>query len=101
MISPQTRCLPCGIGRPRDYFDVNTLLGRYEPDRLIELAAAKDSGFTPAAFVDSLRAITRPGPTDWAEDGVSSNDVEPLRYQFNSWRKQLMRSDADSESSAE
>lgn len=61
--------------RPRDYFDVDALLERYGPDRLFELAAAKDSGFTPVAFVDSLRAITRLGPADWAEDGVRSNDV--------------------------
>ncbi|MGH3437319.1 MAG: nucleotidyl transferase AbiEii/AbiGii toxin family protein [Pseudonocardiaceae bacterium] len=80
--------------RPRDYFDVDALLERYGPNRLLELAAAKDAGFTPATFVDALRAIARLGPADWAEDGVPANDVERLRSRFDAWREQLMQSGA-------
>ncbi|MGH3917299.1 MAG: hypothetical protein ACRDTC_28395 [Pseudonocardiaceae bacterium] len=76
--------------RPRDYFDVNVLLERYGPDRLLELAAMRDPGFTSATFVDSLRAITRLDPADWAKDGVPSNDVESSRSRFDAWREQLM-----------
>ncbi|TCO52865.1 nucleotidyl transferase AbiEii/AbiGii toxin family protein [Actinocrispum wychmicini] len=75
--------------RPRDYFDVNALLGHYGPDRLLELAAAKDSGFSAATFVDSLRAIARLGEADWAEDGVPIEDVHHLRATFDAWRRRL------------
>jgi len=81
--------------RPRDYFDVNALLECYGPDRLLELTAAKDSGFTPATFIDSLRAITRLSPEDWAEDGIPVNDVKYLRSRFDAWREQLMLFDAE------
>lgn len=80
--------------RPRDYFDVDALLGRYGPDRLLELAATKDAGFTTATFVDALRAIARLGPADWAEDGVPAGEVECLRSRFDAWREQLMQSGA-------
>ncbi|MCA1605901.1 MAG: nucleotidyl transferase AbiEii/AbiGii toxin family protein [Acidobacteria bacterium] len=77
--------------RPRDYLDVNALLERYSPDRLLELAATKDSGFTPATFVDSLRAIARLSPADWSEDGVPSDEVADLCSRFGAWREQLMQ----------
>ena len=35
-----------GRARPRDFFDVAALIERYGCERLIELAEAKDSGFT-------------------------------------------------------
>ncbi|GAB3880205.1 nucleotidyl transferase AbiEii/AbiGii toxin family protein [Kibdelosporangium lantanae] len=77
--------------RPRDYFDVNALLQRFRPERLLDLAVAKDSGFTAATFVDSLTAIARLGPADWAEDGVPADVVEQLRTTFDAWRRQLTR----------
>jgi hypothetical protein len=75
--------------RPRDFLDVQALLDRYGPDRLLELAAAKDSGFTIATFLDALRAIARLGPADWAEDGIDSGTAQQLNVAFTTWRHQL------------
>jgi len=50
---------------------------------------SKDAGFTPAAFVDALRAIGRPTPSDWDEDGVDVADVGRVRQLFDSYRSQL------------
>jgi hypothetical protein len=49
----------------------------YGPDRLLELAAAKDSGFTANTFIDALRAIHRLGPADWTEDGITGEAPRP------------------------
>ncbi|MPZ00251.1 MAG: hypothetical protein GEU97_20150 [Actinophytocola sp.] len=79
-----------GRARPRDYFDVAALLDRYSPGELLEFAAAKDAGFTPATFVDALRAIRRLAPEDWDEDGVEPNDVGRLQAIFDDWRTRLV-----------
>jgi hypothetical protein len=75
--------------RPRDFLDVQALLDRYGPDRLLELAAAKDSGFTIATFLDALRAIARLGSADWAEDGIDPDTAQRLNAAFTTWRHQL------------
>lgn len=82
-----------GRARPRDYFDVAALIDRYGHERLLELASAKDSGFTHETFIDALRAIARLGDADWAEDGISSDDAQRLRITFHAWRDYLRRHD--------
>jgi hypothetical protein len=81
-----------GRARPRDYFDVAALLDRYGPDRLLALAALKDTGFTMETFVDALRAIARLTSADWAEDGIGADDADRLRDCFDLWRTQLVSS---------
>ena len=78
-----------GRARPRDYFDVAALMEHYSRERLLTIAAAKDRGFTPATFIDALRAISRLQRPDWAEDGISEVDAERLRALFGEWRSQL------------
>ena len=78
-----------GRARPRDFYDVAALLDRYGPDRLLELAAAKDSGFSPGTFIDALRAISRLTPADWNEDGITPEGSHRLRTLFDDWRDQL------------
>jgi len=78
-----------GRARPRDYFDVAALIDHYSRDQLLDIAAAKDSGFTPTTFIDALRAINRLQQPDWAEDGISDVDAERLRALFGEWRTQL------------
>lgn len=73
----------------RDFYDVAALRDRYGPGRLLELAAAKDTGFTIATFLDALRAIARLTPTDWTEDGISQQDAQRLRAVFDTWRADL------------
>src|SRR5215475_3572144 len=71
--------------RPRDFLDVAALLDRYGPERLLELAAAKDGGFTVATFRDALRAVTRLGLADWAEDGIDPATAQHLYTIFTGW----------------
>ncbi|HET9254876.1 MAG TPA: nucleotidyl transferase AbiEii/AbiGii toxin family protein [Pseudonocardiaceae bacterium] len=78
-----------GRARPRDFFDVAALIDRYGRDRLLELAMAKDNGFTRETFIDALHAITRLSNADWAEDGINSDDTQRLRADFDTWRSQL------------
>lgn len=78
-----------GRARPRDFFDVAALIDRYGHDRLLELAEAKDNGFTRDTFIDALRAIARLSNADWAEDGINSDDAQRLRADFDTWRNQL------------
>lgn len=78
-----------GRARPRDFFDVAALLDRYGPDRLLDLAATKDAGFTIETFLDALRAIARLTAADWAEDGISPQDADRLRNVFDTWYAQL------------
>lgn len=78
-----------GRARPRDFFDVAALIDRYGHDRLLELAGAKDSGFTHETFIDALRAIARLSNADWAEDGISGDDAQRLHTDFDAWRNQL------------
>jgi len=51
----------------------------YGRGELLQLAASKDAGFTPATFVDALRAICRLTPCDWDEDGVERSLQHVLR----------------------
>lgn len=78
-----------GRARPRDFFDVAALIDRYGHKRLLELAKAKDSGFTHETFIDALRAIARLSNADWAEDGINSDDAQRLHTNFDAWRNQL------------
>ncbi|MGH3856958.1 MAG: hypothetical protein ACRDR6_26450 [Pseudonocardiaceae bacterium] len=74
-----------------------TALRRSRPDNqrrmhnecLLRLAEAKDSGFTHESFIDALRAIARLGDADWAEDGISNDDVQRLHTTFDAWRNRL------------
>ncbi|GAA5169029.1 hypothetical protein GCM10023321_63990 [Pseudonocardia eucalypti] len=82
-----------GRARPRDFYDVAALFDRYGPDRLLELATAKDSGFAPDTFLDALRAIHRLSSADWTEDGITPADTTRLRALFDDWRQRLTDSD--------
>ena len=75
--------------RPRDYHDVATLIDRFGRDRLLELAAEKDAGFTPQTFVDALTAIRRLSDADWAEDGIEPASAAALKPVFEQWNSDL------------
>jgi hypothetical protein len=82
-----------GRARPRDFYDVAALLDHYGRDRLLELAVAKDSGFTLGTFIDALRAIHRLGAAEWAEDGILEGDAIRLRTLFDNWLADLTCAD--------
>lgn len=75
--------------RPRDYHDVAALIERFGYDRLFELAAEKDSGFTAETFVDALTAIRRLSDADWTEDGIEPGSAAALKPIFEQWNSDL------------
>jgi len=75
--------------RPRDFVDVAALTRRYDPRRLMELAAAKDSGFTLGTWVDALSAMGRLSAQDWARDGVEPAVAVQCQDLFTRWRTWL------------
>lgn len=84
-----------GRARPRDFFDVHALLQRYGPSRLLELAAAKDAGFTTTTFLDALNAIKRLTSDDWTEDGIDTGVIDNLRSTFEDWHQTLGTAEAE------
>jgi len=62
---------------------------QYSADALLDLAAAKDTGFTAPTFVDALTAINRLTDADWAEDGIDAENVPELQETFWDWRERL------------
>ena len=76
---------------PRDFVDVAALTRQYDPARLMELAAAKDSGFGPETWIDALAAIRRLTREDWARDGVEPPVAAQCRDLFTRWRATLLR----------
>lgn len=78
-----------GRARPRDFYDVHALLDRYDSQRLLELASAKDAGFSVATLVDALNAIRRLTDDDWTEDGIDASAAPGLRSAFRDWHRTL------------
>jgi predicted nucleotidyltransferase component of viral defense system len=72
-----------GRAELRDFLDVADLLGRFPRERLIELAEAKDAGFTLDRFAESLAALHRFPDADW-----EAHDAERERFtrMFDEWR---------------
>jgi len=77
-----------GRARPRDFVDVVALLDWYGRDRLLELAAEKDAGFSVESFIDALRAIGRLRPRDWAEDGITEQTADHVYGVVDDWRRE-------------
>lgn len=75
--------------RPRDYHDVARLIERFGQNQLLELASAKDSGFTVLSFIGALKAIHRLGDADWTEDGIDLGSTTDLRAIFGRWADDL------------
>lgn len=78
-----------GRARPRDFYDVHALLERFGAERLMELAGAKDAGFSVVTFLDALNAINRLTDHDWAEDGISTSAIPDLQQTFADWHRTL------------
>jgi len=62
---------------------VADLLGRFPKERLVELAVAKDAGFTLDRFAESLAALHRFSDADWEAHGA---ERERFTRMFDEWR---------------
>lgn len=83
-----------GRALARDFLDVDAILtsGRYTPERLLELAAATDTGFDKRLFASALGALTQITDAAFAEYGISAEDISALRHRFAGWRDDLLSS---------
>jgi hypothetical protein len=71
----------------RDFVDLHTLSERFDLDRLLDLAAQLDAGFSPALLADVLPFHQRFADEDFVELG---GDPLELRAFFDRWRSQLV-----------
>jgi hypothetical protein len=69
----------------RDYIDVVALLQRFTKERLLELAAEKDAGFTRSTFRDALGAIRRFDPEDWTATGIGASAIRHTQQTIAHW----------------
>jgi hypothetical protein len=76
----------------RDFLDIDAAItaGRYTLERLCQLAEAVDAGFDRSMFEQMLRYVQRFDDEDFAEYGISSDQVAALRVRVDGWRDQLM-----------
>jgi Nucleotidyl transferase AbiEii toxin, Type IV TA system len=77
-----------GRAAARDYVDVRALAGRFGEDRLIELAAAKDLGFSASRLADALAAFDR---LDRDQFDLGDPVYRELRTWALSWADTLSR----------
>lgn len=75
-----------GRASARDLVDVDALLTRYGRDRLLELAAEKDPGFSPSVFADALAAAAARPAAAFSELGLSDAQAARLRERAEVWR---------------
>jgi hypothetical protein len=78
-----------GRAEIRDYVDVAALRAQYSATRLMELAAAKDPGFTPATFAPALAALRRFDDEDWAAAGIDEAAVRRVKQLMADWGREL------------
>ncbi|WP_442934266.1 hypothetical protein [Micromonospora sp. CPCC 205539] len=85
-------CALFGRAEARDFLDVDAALtsGRYTRQRLLELAAAADSGFEPRAFADALGALNQITDADFDCYGVPVADLPAVRARFAQWQRELI-----------
>lgn len=77
-----------GRAQPRDFLDVEALMGHFGPDRLLELAAQKDGGFDLGFFADALAAVGRFSVEDF---GIDHGALHRLVERMASWRDDIIR----------
>jgi hypothetical protein len=75
----------------RDYLDLAGILqsGRYTKDRLLELGASVDAGFSRARFAEALAAIDRFVDQDFTRYGVNARRLKQVRQAIREWSHEL------------
>lgn len=84
-------CALYGRALPRDFLDVEAAIisGRYTRERLLDLAANADSGFTPDLFADALGVLTQITDDAFHQYDIPSTSITALRQHFSEWRQKL------------
>jgi len=72
-----------GRAAARDYIDVHALARRHGEPRLLELAAAKDRGFSAAHLADALQAIDRLDREQFETDDDTYRDIRAWALQWS------------------
>jgi len=73
-----------GRAEARDFVDLAAVEARYGLDRLFELAAQKDHGFTPEMFAEMAGRFSRLRPDEF---GLDSEQYERLDRKVGEWQK--------------
>lgn len=76
-----------GRAEARDFVDLMALEPRYGLDRLCELAAEKDRGFTPALFAEMLARFSRLRQDEF---GIDAQHYEQLAHAIVGWREHAL-----------
>lgn len=81
----------------RDFIDVDALVqAGYTRERLIELAAERDSGFDKTVLAQMFAGAGRFSDRQFLVYGVDQARVDGIRAQFDDWRQELQSPRADS-----
>jgi hypothetical protein len=76
----------------RDFIDIDAAVQsrRYDRDSLLHLAEQRDLGFDRKVFADALGQVDSLDPDDFADYGVTGQDLSDLRGRFMAWRRALL-----------
>ncbi len=81
-----------GRALARDFIDVDAALrsGRYDREALLRLAARADRGFDRRRFAEAIGQAPLLDADDFAEYGVTGQDLDDLRARFSAWQNELL-----------
>lgn len=76
----------------RDFIDIDAALqsGRYTTEAVLRLAERADRGFDRRIFADALGQAGVLDADDFAEYGVTGQELNDLRARFAAWRRELL-----------
>lgn len=76
----------------RDFIDIDAALqsGRYTREAVLRLAERADRGFDRRIFADALGQASVLDADDYAEYGITGQQLDDLRARFAAWRQELL-----------
>lgn len=81
-----------GRALARDFIDVDAALrsGRYDREALLRLAERADRGFDRRRFAEAIGQAQVLDADDFAEYGITRQDLDDLRSRFAEWQTELL-----------
>jgi Nucleotidyl transferase AbiEii toxin, Type IV TA system len=81
-----------GRALARDFIDVDAAIrsGRYDGEALLRLAARADRGFDRRRFAEAVGQAQVLDADDFAEYGITGQDLDELRARFAAWQTELL-----------